>query len=188
MREAWRTYLRRHNRGRGVVLVGHSQGTYMLRRLIAREIDPRPRLRRKLVSALLLGGDVTVRRGRDRGGDFKHVRACRSVRQLGCVVAFSLFNAPVPADSSFGRASRTGSRSCAPIRRRSAAGPPRSDPDLSLSKPFAPGVIGSLVPGWAGPPDGLHPWIEIPNAYRARCSSGRGQTCCRWPRSPARRG
>jgi Protein of unknown function (DUF3089) len=35
VREAWRSYLRRHNRGRGVVLIGHSQGTYVLRELVS---------------------------------------------------------------------------------------------------------------------------------------------------------
>src|SRR5215218_10574413 len=37
VREAWRTYLRRFNKGRGVVLLSHSQGTFVLRRLIRRE-------------------------------------------------------------------------------------------------------------------------------------------------------
>ena len=105
---AWRSYVERYNRGRGVVLIGHSQGTYVLRRLIAEEIDRRPRVRRRLVSALLLGGNVLVRKGRDSGGDFEHVRACRSDRQFGCVVAFSTFNAPVPSDALFGRTTEPG--------------------------------------------------------------------------------
>ena len=173
VREAWRTYLRRHNKGRGVVLVGHSQGTYMLRRLITDEIDPRPRLRRKLVSALLLGGDVSVAAGRDRGGDFKHLRACRSARQLGCVVAFSIFNAPVPADSSFGRAGDGREVLCTnPAALGGGAG--ALDP-IFPSKPFAPGVIGSLIPGVApNLPGASTTWIEISNAYRARCSSTGG--------------
>ena len=40
VREAWRSYLANDNRGRGVVLVGHSQGTRMLRQLLREEIDP----------------------------------------------------------------------------------------------------------------------------------------------------
>ena len=59
----------------------------------ARRSTRKPAVRRRLVSALLLGGNVLVKRGRDVGGDFKHVRACRSARQLGCVVAFSTFDA-----------------------------------------------------------------------------------------------
>ncbi len=81
VRTAWRTYLRRFNHGRGVVLIGHSQGTGMLRKLVSDEIDDRPAVRRRLVSALLLGGNVLVKRGSDRGGDFDHVRcACAGSR------------------------------------------------------------------------------------------------------------
>ena len=83
-----------------MVLVGHSQGTFVLRQLIREEIDPRRAMRRKLVSALLLGGNVLVKKGSDRGGDFEQVRACRAPRQLGCVIAFSGFNAPVPANAA----------------------------------------------------------------------------------------
>ena len=50
VREAWRSYLANDNRGRGVVLVGHSQGTRMLRQLLREEIDPKPEARLRLVS------------------------------------------------------------------------------------------------------------------------------------------
>ena len=46
VRAAWREYLRRFNRGRGVVLIGHSQGTFLLRTLVRREIDPSAAQRR----------------------------------------------------------------------------------------------------------------------------------------------
>jgi hypothetical protein len=104
VRAAWRGYLRRYNTGRGVVLIGHSQGTGMLTRLVKEEIDPNRAQRRRLVSALLIGGDVTVRKGRDRGGDFKHVRACRSARQSGCVIAYNSFLTPPAPSAFFGRA------------------------------------------------------------------------------------
>ena len=65
---AWRQYLKRWNKGRGVVLIGHSQGTGMLKRLIQDKIDPSRGARRRVVSALLLGGNVVVPPGRDVGG------------------------------------------------------------------------------------------------------------------------
>ena len=73
---AWNTYLQKYNHGRGVVLIGHSQGTFVLRQLIKQEIDPNPAERRKLVSAILLGGNRAVKQGQDVGGDFQHIRAC----------------------------------------------------------------------------------------------------------------
>jgi DUF3089 family protein len=103
VRAAWRDYLAHDNHGRGVVLIGHSQGSFMLTQLIKEEIDGRRAVRRRLVSALLLGGNVQVPIGRDVGGDFRHIPACRSSRELGCVVAYSSFDQPPPADSLFGR-------------------------------------------------------------------------------------
>jgi hypothetical protein len=100
---AWQDYLANYNDGRGVVLIGHSQGTGMLTQLIASEIDPNPDVRGRLVSALLLGGNVTVAAGQDVGGDFQNIPACRSADQTGCVVAYSSFIEPPPTDSAFGR-------------------------------------------------------------------------------------
>ena len=104
VRAAWREYLRRHNHGRGVVLIGHSQGSMLLRALVREEIDPSRSNRRRLVSALLIGGNVLVRRGRDVGGDFRRIRACRSTGQFGCVIAYSTYDTTPPADAGFPRA------------------------------------------------------------------------------------
>src|SRR3954451_6261726 len=101
--EAWRLYLKKYNQGRGVVLIGHSQGSFRLTTLIQKQIDGNAKLRKRLVSAILLGGNVTVRKGSDRGGSFKNVPACRRATQLACVVAFSTYNATPPANSLFGR-------------------------------------------------------------------------------------
>src|SRR5881392_4273217 len=61
---------------RGFVLVGHSQGSRMLRALIRAEIDPKRVVRRRLVSAIIPGANATVARGRLAGGDFKHIPMC----------------------------------------------------------------------------------------------------------------
>ena len=100
---AWRDYLRSDNDGRGVILIGHSQGTAMLRRLIREEIDPSASARRRLVSAVLPGGNVLVKKGSGLGGDFQHVPACTAARQPGCVLAWSTFNRTPPSNTRFGR-------------------------------------------------------------------------------------
>jgi hypothetical protein len=175
VRAAWRAYLRRHNRGRGVVLIGHSQGTFMLRRLIAEEIDRRRAIRRRLVSALLLGGNVTVRAGEDVGGDFRNLRACRSARQLGCVVAFSTFNASVPAEALFGRTTAPGLEVLCTNPARLRGGSGRVDPMLP-SAPFAPGTTFGAVTNTIGfpKPQASTAWLAFPRAYSARCSSEGG--------------
>jgi hypothetical protein len=100
---AWKEYLRKFSHGRGVVLIGHSQGAGMLQQLVRQKIDPFPAARRRLVSAILLGGNVTVKQGSDVGGVFRHVRACHSARQISCVIAFSTFNETPPDDAIFGK-------------------------------------------------------------------------------------
>ena len=73
---AWKTYLHKYNDGRGIVLIGHSQGTFVLRQLIADQIDRKPGVRKRLVGAYLLGGNVEVDEGSNVGGDFKHIPGC----------------------------------------------------------------------------------------------------------------
>src|SRR5687768_18089259 len=46
----------------GVILLGHSQGTRMLRQLVRKEIDGNAEVRSRILSAILLGGNVTVDR------------------------------------------------------------------------------------------------------------------------------
>ena len=80
------------------MLIGHSQGARTLTALVRKAIDPDPAARAQLVSALLLGGDVTVAAGQDVGGSFAEVPACREQGQTGCVLAYSIFLDVPPAD------------------------------------------------------------------------------------------
>lgn len=102
--DAWNYYLEHDNKGRGVVLIGHSQGSGVLTQLIAKEIDGKP-VQSRIVSALLLGTSLPVPRGKDVGGAFKQTPLCRSASQTGCVIAYASFrsNVPPPSNSRFGR-------------------------------------------------------------------------------------
>lgn len=105
---AWNHYLANDNDGRGVILIGHSQGTGVLVRLIAAEIDGEP-VQDRIVSALLLGGSVAVPEGKDVGGSFDHMPLCRSADQIGCVITYMAFRSTLPpAQSFFGRAQGAG--------------------------------------------------------------------------------
>jgi hypothetical protein len=101
---AWRDYLAHDNHGRGVVLIGHSEGSFVLKRLIQEQIEKKASERKLLVSAILLGGDVTVANGSDDGGDFTSVPACRKATQTGCVVAYSSWDRTPPGDARFQKA------------------------------------------------------------------------------------
>jgi hypothetical protein len=104
VRDAWNYYLSHDNAGRGVVLIGHSQGSYVLTELIRREIDGKP-VQSRLVSAILPGATIPVARGKDVGGAFQHIPLCRSASQTGCLVAYSAFRStsPPPDNSRFGK-------------------------------------------------------------------------------------
>jgi len=104
---AFHEYLTKFNKGRPFVLVGHSQGSAMLEALIQNSIDSNATLRKQLVSAILLGGQVLVPEGQTVGGTFQHVPACTSATDTGCVIAYSSFLKEPPADSFFGRPNST---------------------------------------------------------------------------------
>jgi Protein of unknown function (DUF3089) len=174
VRTAFRDYLAHYNHGRGIVFIGHSQGATILIRLLKQDVDSQPSLRRRLVSALLLGGNVTVRKGRATGGDFTHIPACTSTRQTGCVVAYSSFTSEPPKNSQFGRTS-------------SDAGvgllaPRRLAPDLQIMcvNPAAPGAAkGTLEPyvptvalAFSGTPlAATTPWVGFSGGYTGRCET-----------------
>ncbi|MBV0881577.1 DUF3089 domain-containing protein [Noviherbaspirillum sp. L7-7A] len=101
---AWNQYLRLYNNGRGVVLIGHSQGARVLSDLLRQEIEGKP-ASAQLVSALLIGTNIGVPKGRDVGGTFRQTPLCRAPGQTGCVVSYVSFrdSSPPPANSLFGR-------------------------------------------------------------------------------------
>jgi hypothetical protein len=166
------------------VLIGHSQGSSVLRRLIATEVDPKRAVRKLLVSAILVGGDVVVKKGTGIGGDFKHIPACRSRSQTGCVIAYSTFDQTPPAGALFGH----------PV---SINQKPITNPNLQVlctnpaalgggsgvitpiqpSQPFAAGLfalgIAALKYNVPMPPT---VWWTAPSSYRARCETVNGAT------------
>ncbi len=106
VKAAFKYYLEHLSKGRKFVLMGHSQGTTMLKALIASEIDNDPELRARMVSALLIGSSVDVPEGEVVGGVFKNIPGCTKPGQTGCVISYATFDAAAPpgASSVFGRA------------------------------------------------------------------------------------
>ena len=109
VRAAWRDYLARDNRGRPFVLVGHSQGSLLLKRLIAEEIDGKP-IAARMLSAILPGTAVAVPEGKIVGGDFKSLPLCRADKQIGCILTWASYRdtAPPPANALFGKVAMAG--------------------------------------------------------------------------------
>jgi hypothetical protein len=159
---AWRSYLERENHGRGVVLVGHSQGSNHLIRLIAEEIDGKP-AQRLLVSAILLGGNVEVATGADAGGSFRGIPLCRRADQTGCVIAYSSFLADHPPrpDAWFGKAEHPG-MSIACVNPAALLGQASLDAEL-LTTPAVRERLGT-------------PLVENPGLISAICTTSGDRT------------
>ena len=102
--DAWNYYLEHDNKGRGVVLIGHSQGSSVLTQLIAREIEGKP-AQSKIISAVLMGWNVAVPVGKDVGGSFKSMPLCHEAAQTGCVISYASFRStlPPPANTRFAK-------------------------------------------------------------------------------------
>lgn len=174
VKAAWSEYLRKYNKGRGIVLIGHSQGTGHLKRLIAETFDVNPKLRKRLVSAVLIGGNVIVAKGKRAGGSFSKVPACVKSTELGCVIAYSSFlKDPPPEDSLFGRVGGALSESGLDPATHEVlcVNPARLDGSGGALNPLYqtatfPGIYGPLLPdltGYAGP------WVNFPGLYKASC-------------------
>jgi hypothetical protein len=181
VRSAFHDYLAHYNRGRGIVFIGHSQGAAILIRLLKQEVDGVLQVRRRLVSALLMGGNVTVRKGRSVGGDFMHIPACGSSRQIGCVVAYSSFTAKPPQNSQFGRTtSDAGVRLLAPHNRSPDIGimcvnPASLAGGTFVLAPYIPSLILAFLPAGSAPAVRT-PWISFPREYSAHCESSGNAT------------
>jgi hypothetical protein len=172
---AFKLYLRKYNHGRPFVLIGHSQGSFVLELMIRKLIDRNRSLRARMLSAVLLGGNVLVKNGSDVGGTFRHIPACRTISDLSCVIAFSSFDQPVPSNSLFGRTTVPGEHvlcvNPVALQGRSRLGDP-----ILPSAPFAPGtgIAAGLQLLGVTQPRPPTVWSSLPGSYSARCSNADG--------------
>ena len=169
---AWNYYLAHDNHGHGVVLVGHSQGSGVLTRLIKEEIDGKP-VQSKLISAILMGTSLPIPKGSDVGGAFKHIPVCHSNSQIGCVIAFADFraNVPPPANSRFGKAPEGMQAVCAnPAALGGGSG--MLDAYLSAGR-ISTGSDGPREPfDWTQPPKPIETaFVKVPGLLSAECVS-----------------
>ena len=109
VRAAFRAYIANHNEGRPFVLIGHSQGSWHLQRLIQEEIDGKP-LQKQMALAIIPGFNTYVPQGKLVGGTFKSVPLCSRPGERGCVVTFVSYRTrnPPPEGALFGYAPQPG--------------------------------------------------------------------------------
>jgi hypothetical protein len=173
VKAAWDDYLANDNKGRGVVLIGHSQGSLVLSQLIGREVQGKP-VQKQLISAMLIGSSVYVREGADTG--LFQIPLCRAADQVGCIVTYASFRAdfPPPADSRFGKGDRPGVTA-------GCTNPASLSGGKAVTRPYliASGSILSSgeTPAWTR--DGAPvttPFVRPPGLLSAECVSKDGFT------------
>lgn len=170
--DAWNYYLEHDNNGRGVVLVGHSQGSFVLTDLIKKEIDGKP-VQSRIISALLLGMSLPVPKGQDVGGAFQHLPLCHSAKQVGCVITYASFrtNVPPPANTRFGKVAGENMVSGCTNPAALAGGSGALHAYLGAR---GSGVVAvELVQkSWVTPPQSIDtPFVSVPGLLTAECVS-----------------
>jgi hypothetical protein len=170
VRDAWNHYLKNDNQGRGFVLVGHSQGSYILQALIKNEIDGKP-IQKRLVGAYILGATLLTPKGKDAGGAFTHIPLCRKVGQIGCAVNYSAFRSTItpPGNTLFGHSDDPAlSGSCTnPGALASGSAPLHAY--LSTRGSL---IVGTSAPKpWAADKTIDTPFVSVPGLLTAECKS-----------------
>ena len=161
---AWQDYLAHDNDGRPIVFLGHSQGAAMLIRLLSSQLDANAALRSRLVSAIILGGNVTVATGRSVGGTFRNIPACSSSTQTGCVIAYSSFPSEPPSGSLFGIPGQG-------VSIQSGQDASKGLSVLCVNPAALGGGSGALLPYLpaALTVAAATPWVSFPALYTASC-------------------
>jgi len=167
---AWNYYLAHENKGRGVVLIGHSQGSRVLLQLIKDEVDGKP-VQKQIISALILGMNTPI----DAQGRYGTLPLCASADQVGCVVTYVSFRAasPPPANSRFGKTDAAGRRAGCVNPAALLAGKASTD-SASLHSYFSAKAMGAAaVPPqpWAKGVTMATPFVSTPGLETGRCVS-----------------
>jgi hypothetical protein len=174
----WKDYLANDNHGRPIVLIGHSQGSAMLIKLLEQQIDPDAALRSRLVSAVIAGGNVQVGPNGIDGGSFQHIPACQANTQLHCVIAYSTFPGQPPTGSFFGRpglgVSILSGQLAGTGQTVLCTNPAALTGGSGTLDPFFITLTQSAIKPFTSPNSA--PWVTYPGRYVASCQHGEGAT------------
>jgi len=163
--DAFEYYMRNHNDGRDFVLIGHTQGSHILERLLREKVDNDEALRGQLLSAVLLahGGSVQVPEGERVGGSFANIPLCTSETETGCVIALDA------VASGPGSIPGLQAGPVEPPMTRACVNPTSFDGSTgTLAALVYPRTHEELIPF----PSGVDTeWVSYPKIYTSRCAA-----------------
>jgi hypothetical protein len=175
VRGAFEEY-RAANPGRPYTLIGHSQGSGMLKRLMKEVIEPDEALRTQMVSAIISGSTVAVPVGQAVGGDFQSIPVCTKKKQINCVLSWATFGEKVPDASLFGRTS-LGPGFEAACTNPASVGKNNRSKAVTYVRGKAPyGTMGVIAQGIYNQkvPKAKTPWLRPADRYTVQCVKSNG--------------
>ncbi len=171
VRNAFKYYLDHFNSGRKFVIMGHSQGSGLLWAMMQQDVDTVPAVRAQMISAVLLGGGLTVAAGQTLGGTFMNIPTCTSQGETGCVVAYSSFDVLSPPGSNtlFGMAPSGQQTDC------TEPGALAGDDAGAYQGSYFPTHINNPLLGSSTPtPDAGTAFVLYRDAFKGQCVNQNG--------------
>lgn len=164
--DAFKHYMSNDNEGRDIVIMGHSQGSMMVRRLLQREFDSAPEMRERMALGLLIGGDVEVPEDEVVGGSFKNIPLCTAFGEDGCVIAYRSYQEDFPPTEVSRFAMAT-----APGLEAACVNPGNPAGDQLYAAGYFPTFANQPIfdAGVELPPGVDTPFIKMADFYSGRC-------------------
>lgn len=176
---AWQWFLA-HTSGKPIILIGDSQGAAILIHLISAKLDNEPSVLRRLLVAILVGGNLQVPAGKTVGATFTKVPLCTASTQTGCAIAFSSYPSQPPEDSIFGRpgqgVSLQSEQTAKAGQQVACVNPAALAGGTGTLAPYlATATQTARVPGVERLTEAVSTsWVTYPDLYSARCEEGGG--------------
>ena len=166
---AFRTFAATRNQGRPFVLIGHSQGSLHLIQLIAREIETKPDLAKRMKLAILPGFNLLVPNGKTVGGSLKKTPICSTASQTNCVISWTSYrekNSP-PLGALFGISTVPGMTVACVNPAAPGAKDWRKLDSYWVARSNYPAPGGPIA--WSSEGSAPAPWVHTPGLASGRC-------------------
>lgn len=151
--------------GRGFILIGHSQGTSHLIRLIQEEIEADPYLASRMIAAHLMGISVALPNDAEIGATFASTPPCTFDDDISCFVNYVSFREtapPIPGQALFGVTASDETRAACTHPVDLGAGRLALDSIFSFSQlpPYTDPALNRTI---------TTPFVKVPGLFEGEC-------------------